>query len=71
MLGIHLHETGQGDMDYSVIMPLIKPLLITILEVHSKVKREEPVKGIHFIKGLLYKNADKAGLWHCREQPEW
>ena len=70
MIGIHLHDTmglddhfapGQGDMDYGVIMPLMKPSLIAILEVHSKVKRDELLKGVHFIKRLLFRNAGKAG----------
>jgi sugar phosphate isomerase/epimerase len=59
MVGIHLHDVkgfddhfspGQGEIDFAEITPFIKPHLIKILEVHSKVKREELLEGMQFIK---------------------
>ena len=62
MIGIHLHDArgledhlapGQGEMDFSEIKPFIKPSTIKILEVHPKVKREELLEGIRFIKKVI------------------
>ena len=63
MIGIHLHDVkgiddhlapGQGEMDYEEIRPFLKSSHIKILEVHSKVDREDLIDGIRIIK--------KAGL---------
>ena len=59
MTGIHLHDVkgiddhlapGQGEMDYEEIRPFLKSYHIKILEVHSKVDREDLIDGIRFIK---------------------
>ena len=59
MVGIHLHDVkglddhfspGQGEIDFDEITPFIKPHLIKILEVHSKVPTKELLEGIQFIK---------------------
>ena len=65
MIGIHLHDArglddhlapGQGAMDFNEIKPFIKPSTIKILEVHSKVKREELLKGIRFVRKAIFEN---------------
>lgn len=62
MIGIHLHDVrgiddhlspGQGEMDYGQVMPFLKPSLIKILEIHSKVERKELLRGIQFIKDIV------------------
>jgi len=59
MIGIHLHDVkgiddhlapGQGEMDYEEIRPFLKSSHIKILEVHSKVDREDLIDGIRLIK---------------------
>jgi sugar phosphate isomerase/epimerase len=59
MVGIHLHDVkglddhfspGQGEIDFAEITPFIKPNIIKILEIHSKVERKELLEGIQFIK---------------------
>jgi len=65
MIGIHLHDVrglddhlapGQGEVDYNEIKPFMKPSMITILEVHPKVKREELLEGIEFIRKTILEN---------------
>jgi sugar phosphate isomerase/epimerase len=50
MIGIHLHDIkglddhfapGQGEMKFEKITPFLKPDIVRIIEVHSKVKRKE------------------------------
>ncbi len=62
MIGIHLHDVrglddhlapGQGEMSFNEIKSFIRPSTIKILEVHSKVKREELLEGIKFISALF------------------
>jgi len=62
MIGIHLHDVrgledhfapGQGEVDYAEIKHFLKPSIITILEVHPKVKRKELLEGIKFLKLIL------------------
>jgi len=61
MIGIHLHDVkgiddhlapGQGEMDYEEITPFLQSSHIKILEVHSKVDREDLIDGIRFIKEI-------------------
>ena len=65
MIGIHFHDAkglddhfspGQGEIDYGEITPFLKPTLIEILEVHSKVKREDLLEGVQFIKKAIMDN---------------
>ena len=58
-IGMHLHDVrglddhlspGQGEIDFAEITPFIKPHLIKILEVHSKVERKELLGGLRFIQ---------------------
>ena len=65
MIGIHLHDVrglddhlapGQGEVDYNEIKPFIKPSIIKILEVHSKVKRKSLLEGIEFIKKVIFED---------------
>lgn len=62
MTGIHLHDVrglddhlapGQGEVDFDEIRPFLKPSTIKILEVHSRVPREEVRKGIRLLKRIL------------------
>jgi sugar phosphate isomerase/epimerase len=62
MIGIHLHDVrgledhfapGQGEVDYNEIKHFLKPSIITILEVHPKVKRKSLLDGIRLLKLLL------------------
>jgi sugar phosphate isomerase/epimerase len=62
MIGIHLHDVkgfddhispGQGQIDYREVMSFMKPSLIKILEIHSKVERKELEKGVQFVKNFM------------------
>lgn len=59
MVGMHLHDVigledhfspGQGEIDFGKIKPFITKDLIKILEVHSKVDRNDLLQGIDFVK---------------------
>lgn len=65
MIGIHFHDVrglddhlapGQGEIDFNEIKPFIKPSIIKILEVHSKVSREDLLEGIKFLKKVIFGN---------------
>ena len=65
MIGIHLHDVrgvddhlapGQGEVDYDEIKPFMNPSIIKILEVNSKVKRNELLEGIRFVKKAIFEN---------------
>jgi sugar phosphate isomerase/epimerase len=47
---------GQGEVDYNEIKPFLKPSIIKILEVHSKVKRKSLLEGIEFIKKVIFED---------------
>lgn len=62
MIGIHFHDAkglddhfspGQGEIDYGEITPFLKQNLIKVLEIHSKVEREELLEGVQFIKAAI------------------
>jgi len=62
MIGIHLHDVrgvddhlapGQGEVAYSQIKPFMKPSIITVLEVHSKVRRKALLEGIRFVTTVI------------------
>ena len=61
MIGIHLHDVigcddhlapGQGELNFEEIKPFLNSSHIKILEVHSKVDRNDLVEGIRFIKSV-------------------
>ena len=65
MIGMHLHDVkglddhfspGEGQLDYAEITPFMKPTLIKILEVHSKVERRDLLKGVQLIKANMIKS---------------
>jgi sugar phosphate isomerase/epimerase len=62
MAGIHLHDVrglddhlapGQGEVDFEEIKPFLRPSTIKILEVHSRVPREEVLKGIRLLTEIF------------------
>ncbi|MFC1867938.1 sugar phosphate isomerase/epimerase family protein [Thermodesulfobacteriota bacterium] len=64
MIGVHLHDVeglddhlapGMGKIEYEKITPYIKPHLIKILEVHSRVEREALEDGARFMKEKVLK----------------
>jgi sugar phosphate isomerase/epimerase len=59
LLGMHIHDfngyddhyaPGTGECDYDLIKRHLNSNVIKIVEVHSKVSREELVKGMKFLK---------------------
>lgn len=61
MIGIHLHDVigcddhlapGQGELNFEEIKPFLNSSHIKILEVHSKVDRNDLMEGIRFIKSV-------------------
>ena len=61
LLGIHLHDVegledhlppGRGEMDYEEIRPYLNPSHIKILEIKSRVSREDLMAGIRKIEDL-------------------
>jgi sugar phosphate isomerase/epimerase len=61
MIGMHLHDhkglddhfaPGQGEMAYEEIRPFMQKAPIAILEVHSKVGREDLLKGAQLIREM-------------------
>jgi sugar phosphate isomerase/epimerase len=62
MIGVHFHDVrglddhlapGQGEMDYREIKAFLRPSTIKILEVHSRVPRDEVLQGIRLLKKTL------------------
>lgn len=62
MIGVHFHDArglddhlapGQGEMDYEEIKAFLKSSTINILEVHSRVPRDEVLQGIRLLKKTL------------------
>jgi len=62
MIGVHLHDVrgvedhlspGQGEMNYGEILPFLKSASIKILEIHSKVAKEDLLKGLQLMKAHL------------------
>ena len=71
LIGMHLHDArglddhfspGQGQIDYTEISPFMKPRVMKILEVHSKVERKDLLKGVQFVKDrcLPVSNSERA-----------
>ncbi len=61
LIGVHLHDAvglddhlapGQGDVDFDLLRPFLKPAHIKILEVHPKVPKRNLIEGIRFIRAL-------------------
>ncbi len=61
MIGIHLHDCigrldhrvpGQGEIDFQLIKPYLKPETIKIVEVFPEFSVEELRKGLDFLKNL-------------------
>lgn len=68
LIGIHLHDAkglddhlppGSGEVNFEEILSCLKPFHIKVLEIHSKVDREELIQGLEFIKTLLNIKAKK------------
>jgi sugar phosphate isomerase/epimerase len=62
MAGIHLHDVrglddhlapGQGEVDFDEIKPFLRPSMIKILEVHSRVPQEEVLQGIRRLRKIF------------------
>lgn len=62
MIGVHFHDVqglddhlapGQGKVDFGEVRPFVRPSTINILEVHSKVPREEVRRGIGLLKKIV------------------
>jgi len=65
MIGMHLHDVrglddhfspGQGEIEYGEIRPFIKPDLVKVLEINSKVERKELQEGARFIRKEIWDN---------------
>lgn len=65
MIGMHIHDVrglddhfspGQGEIEYGEIRPFIKPDLVKVLEIHSKVERKELQEGARFIRKDIWDN---------------
>ena len=65
MIGMHLHDVrglddhlspGQGEIEYGEIRPFMKPGLIKVLEIHSKVEKKELLEGVRFIRKEIWDN---------------
>jgi sugar phosphate isomerase/epimerase len=66
MLGIHFHDArglddhfapGQGDIDFTTIIPFVKRDCIKVLEIHPKVERKQLLEGVQFIETALRQSA--------------
>ncbi len=66
MVGIHFHDArglddhfspGQGDIDFTSIIPFVKRDCIKVLEIHPKVERTELLEGVQFIETALRQSA--------------
>jgi len=62
MIGVHLHDVrgledhlspGQGEMNYGQISPFLRSASINILEIHSKLEKEDLLRGLQLMKAHL------------------
>ncbi|MBW2365562.1 MAG: hypothetical protein JRF25_10985, partial [Deltaproteobacteria bacterium] len=69
-IGMHLHDVtglddhlspGQGEIEYGEIRPFMKPGLIKVLEIHSKVEKKELREGARFIRKEILDNPQTKG----------
>lgn len=66
MVGIHFHDArglddhfspGQGEIDFTAIIPFVKRDCIKLLEIHPKVERKELLEGVQFMETALGQSA--------------